>query len=48
MKCKKNYCQYHVPKTCCDTDSFKLMLREVNEDRKPLMALLFAVPHVID
>lgn len=38
--CKKKFCTQHVPKVCCQSSAFKLMLREPNEDRLPLLGLL--------
>ena len=46
--CKKNYCMQHIPKSCCRPDAFKLMLREPNEDRLPLLNLLTNAAQVLD
>jgi|JI8StandDraft_1071087.scaffolds.fasta_scaffold726405_1 hypothetical protein len=48
IDCKRNYCTHHLPKSCCQPVAFKLMLREPNEDRLPLLGLLGKAVQVLD
>jgi len=46
--CKKNFCMQHLPKGCCQPAAFRLMLREPNEDRLPLLSLLGKAVQVLE
>lgn len=48
VNCKRNYCAQHIAKSCCQAPAFKLMLREPNESRLPLLNLLGKATQVLD